>query len=50
MTDKIVGRGNVLINGVGNEQVEMRKISEPALLRKAVLEAVNRHAAHIARK
>jgi hypothetical protein len=50
MTDKIVGRGNVLINGVGNEQVEMRKISEPAFLRKAVLEAVNRHAAQGVRK
>lgn len=50
MTDKIVGRGNVLINGIGNEQVEMRKISEPSNLRKAVLEAVNRHAVHLARK
>lgn len=50
MTDKIVGRGNVLINGVGNEQVEMKKISEPAMLRKAVLEAVNRHASTHERK
>jgi hypothetical protein len=44
VTDKIVGRGDVLINGVGNEHVEMKKISDPTALRKAILEAINRYA------
>ncbi|MDA0966764.1 MAG: PH domain-containing protein [Rickettsiales bacterium] len=44
VTDKIVGRGDVLINGVGSEFVEMKKISDPTSLRKAILEAVNRYA------
>jgi len=44
VTDKIVGRGDVLINGVGSEFVEMKKISDPTALRKSILEAVNRYA------
>jgi len=43
LTDKIVGRGDVLVNGVGNEHVDMRKISDPTTLRKAILEAVSRY-------
>ena len=43
VTDKIVGRGDVLVNGVGSEFVEMKKISDPTGLRRAILESVNRY-------
>lgn len=40
ITDKIVGRGDVIVNGVGMEQVKMCKIAQPMEVRTAILETM----------
>lgn len=41
--DRLVGRGDVLVNGVGIDQIYMKKIARPEEFRKAVLRAIEHY-------
>lgn len=41
--DRLIGRGDILINGIGLEQIEILKIADPGAFRKAVLEALEKY-------
>jgi membrane protein YdbS with pleckstrin-like domain len=40
--DRILNRGNVLINGIGMEQIEIKKISNPTKFRNAAYAAIDK--------
>ncbi len=40
--DRLIGMGHVHINGVGMEQIDLRGMKEPAELKKAILETIDR--------
>lgn len=42
VTDRIVGRGNVLINSIGFEQIEIKKIAQPERFRNTLLDTIQK--------
>lgn len=46
MLDRLLNRGDILITGIGMEQIEMKHIAEPVKFRQAVLNAVERYGPH----
>lgn len=39
--DRIINRGRVLVTGIGMEQIDMRRMYNPAELKKAILETID---------
>jgi uncharacterized membrane protein YdbT with pleckstrin-like domain len=44
--DRMLNRGNVLINGIGMEQIEIKKISKPIKFRNAAYTAIDKFTDH----
>ncbi len=46
MLDRLLNRGDILITGIGMEQIVMKHLAEPVKFRQAVLNAVERYSQH----
>jgi uncharacterized membrane protein YdbT with pleckstrin-like domain len=44
--DRLIKRGNILVTGIGMEQMEMKKIADPAMFRNQAYTAIDQYAKH----